>query len=253
MNNDLKNLSQIRSLVMGNMPTTIVHTARMPVTKGLKKAIDKILLSSDSENDIIEEDVLIASARAFRDAEDDRAAAAALGVLFTEAKKRDDDTGHLVVNEVDEFLKRGRPVYLKVIIEQSGDHKYDQLYEGSLFIERCVKSGNTDLTLIYKQFESLATFKDTDIDASKPDESGRWFDLICNKLIARCESYLKDEKAGTKKAEVGDATDREHVIRIMEQTKKEKAAFEIVVKNLKDQGYGDDIVTWKDAIFEEVH
>ncbi len=251
--NDIKNLSQIRSLVMGNMPRTIVHTARQPIPEGLKKIIDTILLSSEDENNIMEEDVFTASARAFRDAEDDRAAAAALGVLYSEALKADDDIGRRVIREADDFLTSGRPVYIREVMNQTGDESFGPLLENSLFIERAIKSGNMDLSLIVKHLESLFTFKGTVI---KPDDrvedTGRWFDLICKKLIIRCEAYLKDKDAGTQKPEEGSVTDREHVITIMEQTKNECDAFERVLEDIKAHRFDDEDITWAVALNEEV-
>ena len=251
--NDIKNLSQIRSLVMGNMPRTIVHTARQPSPEGLKKIIDTILLSSEDENDITKEDVFTASARAFRDAEDDRAAAAALGVLYSEAAREDNDIGRQVIREVDDFLTRGRPVYIREVMNQTGEDRFGPLLENSLFIERAIKSGNMDLSLIVKHLESLFTFKGTVI---KPDDriedTGRWFDLICKNLIIHCEAYLKIKDAGTQKPEEGSITDREHVIAILNQTEAERDAFGRVLEDIKEHRFEGEDITWAVALNEEV-
>ena len=258
MNNSIDNLSQIRALVMGNMPRTIVHTARAPVPKGLKDAIEKILLPSDVGSDIIEEDVFSASARAFKDAEDDRAAASALGVLFTEAQKGDDAVHKRVLSGIYEFLRSGRPIYIKEIMTRKDDDSLETLYEGSLFVERSLKSKNSDLVLIAKQLSSLYTFtgeilpdKDN-IDDKELDHLAGWFDLICNKLITRCKKVLKDEDFGTQKPEVGKITDREHIKSILSQAENDSKAFSTVIKHIKEHVYGDDIVTWADALDEEV-
>ncbi len=258
MSNDIKNLSQKRSLVMGNMPHTIVHTARQPIPGTMRNAIKAFFVEFEDENDIIEEDILTASARAFADAEDDRAAAAALGVLYSEARDRDDARCRRLVLEVDNFLKRGRSVYIKEIKVQTGDSRYDLILENSLFIERAIRSGNTLMAIIVKQLESLYTFTDDPLPPDNEeyekrlDDSYRWFDLICKKLIDRCHDYLKDEKAGTKPPEEGTVTDRGHIEQILHTAETARSVFDTVIKKLKSHSYGEDVITWFDAINEEV-
>ena len=258
MNGGINNLDQIRALVMGNMPRTIVHTGRQPATKGLKDVIKSFLMESDEENGIIEEDVMAASARAFRDAEDDRAAAAALGVLYSEAKKRSDERSVRVVAETESFILHSRPDYIREIIDLTKDHSYEPLLEASLFIERAVRSGGNDLNLIVKQLESLYVFKGDPIPTfeeagqKRLDDTAGWFDLICKKLITRCESYLKDKDNGRDKPPEGEITDRVHIERILAQTKDDRKAFVKVIKKLKEEGYDKEVITWADAINEEV-
>ncbi|MBO6214383.1 MAG: hypothetical protein J6N76_02470 [Lachnospiraceae bacterium] len=257
---NIKNLEQMRSLVLGNMPRTVVHTKRAPLPEELKAAALAIIAEKP------EESMLSRAAVSFKDAEDDKAASAAMALLYEEALAHsEDELCREMISRIDEYAPRLRSVYLEELKKRTGDDRYDELIRFKRFKEGAARGKGDTPALVVRYIESLTALKDDLIyDEGAGDgvlnfnDTAHWITLTSKKLMEVCERYIKKQgnnikgtnakNAGKNKA---SAMELAHISAIYDRAKLEKEALDKVIDRYKDDPEAAAGITWGEALTKE--